>query len=222
MFGFNKKSKLEKLLEVDHSARSKEWLTLFTQEVKTHTLYCNELQPVHGPDNLPYINLFLTPGKHQTDLTKISDVCFSSGLGVALFLKEGSEPAWVFSCGDMVALKLHGHMFYDTGINGKERYKVQEAVTVQLGVPNGEILPKQIREMLRDDLINNLNIKEPRILLCSNPQMKPPHTLFFNINQSDYPDEKTFYAVMRRIFWYLPKFCPVSGYHDFGVDYCLL
>ena len=193
-------------------SRDEEWKKSFLSLIPKQELYCDDIDPIFGPDNLPYVKLYLKPKQNVTTLNDVAKHCVEYGLGVILINDNQDDPEWVFSCGDMISLMNFGGILVGESVTGHEQYEVKQPETVQVGNPDETFLPSSIRAILKQDFKDNFKIQNPGVFLMHNPNMTPPHSMIFTISRDMIERTGHHYEdAMNRIAWHIPRHSPASS-----------
>ncbi len=220
LFGNKDNDTVEELLNHKRDNRDHKWVNRFYKLIPNHQLFCDNLEPVYGPDGLPYIRLFLKPHTNTTTLKDVAPRCIEYGLGVTLITEEHKEPDWVFGCGDLVSLANFGAISLDEQRINHQNYVVGENEDVLLGQPSEQYLPPSIRSIIKQDLENTFNIENPSVLLMFNSKMTPPYSMVFALSKEDFGGDNDLYEhAMRRIAWHLPSHCPATSMPGADFEY---
>jgi len=220
LFKKKKGETVQELLRLKADARDNEWTQRFYNLIPEEDLYFDDLNPFWGPDNLPYVKLFLKPKSYTAKLPEISEHCITFGLGAVLIWEKPDEPDWVFSCGDIVSLANFGAILSGASVSGHEQYQVDQPEEVTVGNPSEKFLPSSIRAILKQDFQENFEQQNPGVFLMFNPKLSPPHSMVFSIEKSTFGgDINLFENAMQRIAWHLPKHCPATSISEGDFEY---
>jgi hypothetical protein len=156
-----------------------------------------------GPDGFPYAAFRLDESSGaQLSLTTVAETLIDRGMGVALNPRADQSADWVFSCGDLLSLRLYGQIAVAPA--------VAEAVTkteheVLVASPSDALLPAATRAALRRFMRETLGIANPSVFLIVDAAVQPPESLVFNVAGQALAAGWTEEGAVRYLHWFLPR-----------------
>jgi hypothetical protein len=212
MFIINKTAYLEKVITKDKNHHTNKYSKLIHELFTQITLYYETLEPELGPDGFNYASLHLSPNnknKQKTNLKTLAFEAIENGFG-ATVNKNDKDALWVFKLGDFIPLSRVGKIISYYGNNSHQIIQVKEATTVEIGMPNQDIIPEQVRKHLRLYIKEHLKIEIPRYVLEYNEILDPPYTIYFDFSErTDLSKEEISYY-LARLLWYFPGYVFLS------------
>jgi hypothetical protein len=198
-------SQLEKLIADYRRGQSPNTLHQMLELFPKIPLYYSSLSPEFGPDNLPYVNLYLrAQSENHTALKELAQKALQEGFG-ATINKSTNHVDWVFSLGDFIPLARAGILVSNDGQVGLQSNVVTKDVKVQVGAPNEDIIPTVVRKHLRSFIQTNLKISDPKFYLMLNPKDNPPWTMMFNFSRKDFGSDAEYQNAFGYLQWFFPK-----------------
>jgi hypothetical protein len=198
-----KTSQLRELSAVAVEQRDDDWRRRFVDLVRDAALVLTASEPMTGPDGFTYLVLEYPPPDRElpaTSVTQLAAPCTERGCG--LVINPGGGPDWVFTYGDLWALRQHGDFQFDDPEPFKGRLAAGDAC--MFGAPADEFFPPWARSVVRSYL-QHTGLAEPKVLLLNAPSLKPAFNLVFNIFPDDFASAEPFQKFMRRLRWYFPR-----------------
>ena len=195
------------LLQTPYEARDDEWTSTFSTAFLHAVFEVAEPEHFQGPDGVWY-HRFLVPRTEQfqgmvpgTDLDRI----IGSFGGIALF-NGSDEPAYVFSPGDVLSLRLYGQI----EAKGDGAWDQQPSETtfsetsqVLVGAPSESLLPSMCRQAAKHVMGSVGGVAQPGVL-CFTMGDTPP-MLCFNLFAEDFEDRNRFEHTAGLLMHYMPK-----------------
>jgi len=215
---------INSLMQTPLHERNSNWVEEFVNNIAQANLTLAEPEVLMGSDGFPYFNLrTIASGESfkafviQVELENI----LRQGFGVAINAGQ-DQSDWIFSHGDMVNLRLNGDFYTDnsnfTLKNEKTVFTKDEEILI--GQPAEEILPRQLRNVIREFLVYN-GIKNPKIALIARnykDEELVKQDLVFNIIPKQFATEKEFEAIMTTISWFLPRHYSFIGLDELSLE----
>jgi len=168
-------------------------------------LYYESWKVELGPDGFPYLDVgFKGRNENRTTLKEIAPTALTEGFGVTLN-KVANKVDWVFSLGDFIPLARAGIMVTHNGHVGLQSKRVEEKTEVQIGLPNEDIIPMDVRKHLRKYLQTAWKVENPKFYLMLNPKDNPPWTIMFNFSRRDFENETEYRNALSHLSWFFPK-----------------
>ena len=195
------------LLHVPADARDTAWEARFYGTVAAAALVPAEPAQITGPDGMPYAAFRLdgsgtTPA--QLSLTTAAETLTARGVGAVLNPRADSSADWLFTCGDMLSLRLFGRIIPDPGVdNAAAELAIDREVLA--GSPSEALLPRATRTVIRKFMQEMLGIPAPAVFLISDAAMQPPESLVFNLSGQRLAEGWTEHAALRYLHWFLPR-----------------
>lgn len=195
------------LLRVLPSARDAAWELRFYRTVAAAALVPAEPAQFTRPDGMPYAAFRLddsgtTPA--QLSLTVAAETLTEGGLGAVLNPRADGTAEWVFTCGDMLSLRMFGRIIPDPVADNAAAELATER-EVLAGSPSEALLPTVTRAVIRHFMQERLGIAEPAVFLISDAAMQPPESLVFNVSGQKLAEGWVEHAALRYLHWFLPR-----------------
>lgn len=195
------------LLQTPYEERHDEWTSTFSTAFLHAVFEVTDPEFFQGPDGVWY-HRFQIPQTEQfqgmipgTDLDRIIE---SFG-GIALF--NGDEaPAYVFSPGDVISLRLYGQIEAkpDSARDAQpDETTFSETAQVLVGAPSEELLPSMCRQAAKHVMGSVGQVAQPGVL-CFTMGDTPP-MLCFNLFAEDFANRDHFEHTAGLLMHYMPK-----------------
>lgn len=215
---------LNSLLEVPFDNRDEKWVDSFLQSVDQANLKLGSPEVVIGSDGFPYIQLenVKTDESFQAFvINKQLPTILMQGFGVVIN-PQNERPDWVFSYGDIVNYELNDTFYTDNSIfsNNKEQIVIQPDEEILVGAPSDTILPKYLKNQLRE-FLKHAGIEIPKAMMIARnykEESEVKQDLVFNFTPPQIADEKKFQIISNTIGWLLPKHYSVLFVDEGAVD----
>lgn len=195
------------LLRIPPDARDSAWHLRFYETVAAAALLPADPAEFSGPDGMPYAAFRLdesgtTPA--QLSLTTAADMLIARGVGAVLNARADRSADWVFTCGDVLGLRLFGRIIPDLLVDNAAAELATER-EVLAGSPSEALLPMPTRAVIRKFMQETLGISTPEVFLISDAAMQPPESLVFNISGQRLTEGWAEHAALRYLHWFLPR-----------------
>ena len=193
------------LLRIPVEARDADWEPRFYGTVAAAALLPADPAQFTGPDGMPYAAFRLDESgakPAQLSLTVVAEPLTQRGLGAVLNPRADLTADWVFTCGDLLSLRMFGRIIPEPG---NSTHEVTAEREVLAGSPSEALLPYFTREALRKFMHETLGIAKPAVFLISDVAMEPPESLVFNTSGQPLADDWTEQAALRYLGWFLPR-----------------
>jgi hypothetical protein len=195
------------LLRVANDARDTAWHAQFYATVAGAALVPAEPAQFTGPDGMPYAAFQLDESgtaPAQLSLTVAAETLTERGLGAVLNPRPDGSTDWVFTCGDILSLRLFGRIIPDPAVeNAAAELKTDREVLA--GSPSEALLPTHTRAVIRKFMQEMLGIPKPAVFLISDAAMQPPESLVFNVSGQQLAEGWAEHAALRFLHWFLPR-----------------
>ena len=202
---------LNALLEIPFDQRDQAWVTTFLDNIAGANLKISQTEVVIASDGFPYVQLesVHTDENFQAFvINKQLPTLLMQGFGVVIN-PQNTQPDWVFSYGDIVNYELNDSFYTDESIfsHNKENVAIGSDEKVLIGQPSDAILPKYLRNQLRE-FLKHAGIKIPKIMLIARnheDEANVKQDLVFNFTPNQFANEEQFQQIGGTIAWFLPK-----------------
>lgn len=202
---------LNALLEIPFEQRDQTWVNTFLDNVAEANLKIGQPEVVIASDGFPYVQLqsVHTDENFQAFvINKQLPTLLMQGFGVVIN-SQNTQPDWVFSYGDIVNYELNDTFYTETSIfsHNKENVAIGSDEKILVGYPSDSILPKYLRNQLRE-FLKHAGIETPKaMLIARNPEDEAnvKQDLVFNFTPNQFPNEEQFQQIGGTIAWFLPK-----------------
>ena len=195
------------LLRVPVDARDSGWELRFYGTIAAAALVPADPAEFTGPDGMPYAAFRLNESgtaAAQLSLTVAADTLTERGVGAVLNPRADGSTDWVFTCGDMLSLRLFGRIIPDPVIDNAAAELATDR-EVLAGSPSEALLPAPTRAVIRKFMQEMLGIPAPAVFLISDLAMQPPESLVFNISGQRLAEGWAEHAALRYMHWFLPR-----------------
>ncbi len=202
---------LNALLELPFEQRDQDWVNSFLETVAEANLKLGQPEVVIASDGFPYVQLesVHTDENFQAFvINKQLPTLLMQGFGVVVN-PQNQQPDWVFSYGDIVNYELNDTFYTEHSIfsHNKENVAIGSDEKVLIGQPSDAILPKYLKNQLRE-FLKHAGIQTPKVMLIArNPEdeQNVKQDLVFNFTPHQFANEEQFQQVGGTIAWFLPK-----------------
>lgn len=202
---------LNALLQTPFEQRDQKWVHTFLENVAEANLKLGSPEVVLASDGFPYVQLqsVHTDESFQAFvINKQLPSLLMQGLGVVIN-PQNEKPDWVFSYGDIANYELNDSFFTEDSIfsHNKENVTIGTDEKILIGQPSDSILPKYLRNQLRE-FLKHVGIQIPKVMLIArNPEDEEnvKQDLVFNFTPHQFQNEEQFQQVGGTIAWFLPK-----------------
>src|SRR5690606_37979393 len=202
---------LNSLLEVPFEERDQFWVDSFLAAVDQVNLKLGSPEVVMASDGFPYIQLQNVQADESFQAFVISKqlpTLLMQGFGVVIN-PQNQRPDWVFSYGDIVNYELTDSFYTDDSIfsNNKEQIIISQDEQILVGAPSDNILPKYLRNQLRE-FLKHMGIEKPKAMMIARnykDEQEVKQDLVFNFTPPQLGNEKTFEQISTTLGWLLPK-----------------
>ncbi len=193
------------LLRIPVDARDAGWEMRFYGSVAAAALVPADPAQFTGPDGMPYAAFRLDESgaaPAQLSLTIAADSLTERGLGAVLNPRTDNTADWVFTCGDLLSLRMFGRIIPEPGNSSHEVTAEREVLA---GSPSEALLPSATRVVIRRFMRDTLGIAHPAVFLIADAAMQPPESLVFNISGQPLAADWSEQAALRYLTWFLPR-----------------
>ena len=191
------------LLAVPPEQRPPDWERTFYGTVAAAALLPGAPTEFTGPDGLPYAAFHLDQtGQAQLSLTTVAATLIERGMGVALNPRADHSADWVFTCGDLLSLRIYGQI---AAAPASAKAVTETEHEVLVASPSDAFLPEATRAALRRFMQETLGIATPSVFLLVDAAVEPPESLVFNIAGQTLAEGWTEEAASRYLHWFLPR-----------------
>ncbi len=200
------------LLRVPAASRDAAWETNFYAAMAAAELVPADPAEFTGPDQMRYAGFHLVaPGSSASaaapppalSLASVAETLTERGLGAVLNPQPDNRSDWVFSCGDLLSLRLFGRLA--AGPPPEAVTEVTPDREILVASPSESVLPAGTRAQLRRFLQKDLGIAEPAMFLLVDAAARPPESLVFNVFPEKLPPGWTISGALRYLSWFLPR-----------------
>ena len=202
---------LNSLLEVPFEERNEKWVERFLQSIDQANLKLGSPEVVIASDGFPYIQLqnVKTDESFQAFvINKQLPAILTQGFGIVINA-QNERPDWIFTYGDIVNYELNDTFYSDESIfsNNKEQIVIQPDEQILVGAPSDSILPKYVKNQLRE-FLKHAGIETPKAMMIARNyenEQDVKQDLVFNFTPPQIADEKKFEIISNTIGWLLPR-----------------
>lgn len=187
----------KELLEVSVSMRDEAWEKAFLKALPKAGLRIVNDAPVAGPDGWPYL-LVATDGDEPLP----NVVRWLVGQGVGLVINpEKAIPDYVLSYGMIWNFRERGEFFTVAAAVRSGPVELQNGQQVYAGPPSESYLPKEVRFVLREFLLQQ-KVVAPKVLMVSEDQKS--WDLAVSLDSLGNPPEVEHAGIAEAMSWFLP------------------
>lgn len=202
---------LNALMTVSFEERDEQWRNNFLEALPEANLKLGTPEVVLANDGFPYVQLQTVENNESFKafvINKELPSLLMQGLGVVINA-QNPRPDWVLSYGDIANFELNDTFYTDDSAFTRHTDSVQISPDekILVGQPADDILPKYLRNQLREFLLH-AGIKTPKIMLIARnyeDEQRATQDLVFNFSPAQFANEKAFQDVMRTISWFFPR-----------------
>lgn len=211
---------IQHLLETPREQRDPRWIEEFLTNIDACNLKLGEPEVAIANDGYPYMNAQTVSPNTSFSAFVIRnelDQLIRNGFGLVVNAGAG-YPDWLFSCGDLLNLKLNGEFYTEDGLFSAhgEDFHVSEDEQILVGQPSAEILPDIARQHIREYL-ESVGFRNGKVLLMARnyeDEEEACQDLVFNITPSSFSTHEQYEQVMHTIAWFLPRHYAIAGLDD--------
>ncbi len=209
----NKVQVLLDLFAIAQEKRDEEWREKFYANVVDASFRCETPQIFRGPDGFPYFSLLSPKPLKSFDsfcICNLVETATTNGFGIAINRRaDGAD--WVFSCGDLLTLRLTGG-FKTPPVPHIQRTEItQHEEKVLVAAPSESYLPLYTRAIIRRFMQQSLGVQNPGVVLLISGSDPQPNQLVFSVFREDYATEPEFFNVLKWLSWFLPRNYSITG-----------
>ena len=191
------------LLALSPDQRPADWERTFYGTIAAAALAPAQPAEFTGPDGLPYAAVTLDQtGNAQLSLTTMAPTLIDRGMGVALNPRPDRSADWVFTCGDLLSLRICGQIAAAPAV---AKTVIETDHEVLVASPSDAFLPPATRAVLRRFMRETLGIPHPSVFLIVDAAVEPPESLVFNIAGQALAAGWTEEGALRYLHWFLPR-----------------
>lgn len=202
---------LNALLEIPFEQRDQTWVNTFLDSIAEANLKIGQPEVVIASDGFPYVQLqsVHTDENFQAFvINKQLPTLLMQGFGVVIN-PQNTQPDWVFSYGDIVNYEINDSFYTEESIfsHNKENVAIGSDEKILIGQPSDAILPKYLRNQLRE-FLKHAGIETPKAMLIARnaeDEANVKQDLVFNFTPHQFTTEEQFQQVGGTIAWFLPK-----------------
>jgi hypothetical protein len=198
------------LLRTPADARDLAWESRFYGTVAAAALRPGDPAQFTGPDGMPYAAFHLDDDNAagRFSLTTVAEELTARGIGAALNPRADGTADWLFTCGDLLSLRMFGRIIPEPNSGRSEATADRE---VLVGSPSEALLPASARDVIRTFMRDQLGIAYPAVFLLSDAAIQPPDSLVFNVNGQQLREGWTPEGALRYLTWFLPRHYRIIG-----------
>ena len=202
---------INNLIQTPFEERDQQWVENFLNAIDQANLKLGSPEVILANDGFPYIQLqtVTTDESFQAFvINKQLPTILMQGLGIVLNA-QNEKPDWVFSYGDIVNYELNDAFYTEESIfsQNKENVVIGQDEKILIGQPSDAILPKYLRNQLRE-FLQHAGIQNPKSMLIARnfeDESSVKQDLVFNFTPPQINNEKAFEQIATTIGWFLPK-----------------
>lgn len=191
----------------------REWLQDFANLLEASILYVKSEQIVFDPSQMPYFAVHLTEDGEQVQpaaLRDIFDYLIENRLGLVVFVEGRGRLS--LTHGHILSWQLYGTpyppRFWDEPEDVTGQTVLTEDLKVFVGPPNDEMLPPQVRDVLRFVMKNNLWIEHPRVGLMREVGSDKASRIIFDLDPERFGGIEKGFEAYSFLVWYMPYCIP--------------
>lgn len=202
---------LNALLELPIEQRDQVWVESFLQIIAEANLKISTTEVVIASDGFPYVQLESVHTNESFQafvINKQLPTLLMQGFGIVIN-PQNKQPDWVFSYGDIVNYELNDTFYTEHSIfsHNKENVAIGSNEKIMIGQPSDSILPKYLRNQLRE-FLKHAGVKIPKMMLIARnheDEANVKQDLVFNFTPNQFANEQQFQQIGGTIAWFLPK-----------------
>ena len=220
-FDLTKTQDLADLLVIDREQRDSAWISRFYDVISDASMATSPHQVLQGPDGFSYFVLNMpAPGRNFEPfcLSHILDSCLENSLGVVIE-PQPEPPEWVIPFGLLWSKKEFGR--FDLNLQPGTEIPNEEGTpeipehlagkqAVLIGQPSAAFFPPYARKAVKK-FLSEQGVRDPGVMLLSNPAQRPSQTLAFSIFAEDFADRDQFRNFMQHLSWFFPPHYHLSS-----------
>lgn len=208
---------LIELFETPPEERDQDWLDEFLEVIPTASLCSLPTQIQQGADGFPYFYLCVPESESEFDAYSVVDAldyALNVGCGIAIFSDPNDleKPEWVFTFGNLWALRQYGNFYGDPEIkipNLKQERPSEEELKkprqIQVQAPSDADLPLFARSAIAKFLSDTLGLKNPKVVSITDPLLNPSRAIVFSdLAPEKFEKEEHFVQLMNALRWFFP------------------
>lgn len=207
----DKTATINTLLETPLELRDQTWIERFLENVAGANFKLGNPEVVLAKDGFPYMQLESVHTKENFKsfvIDKQLHALLTQGFGIIINAKN-AKPDWILSYGDIVNYELNETFYTDESIfsQHQENIAIKTEDKILVGQPSDSILPKYLRNQLRD-FLKHAGVQNPKIMLIArnhDDETKVKQDLVFNFTPQQFADKEHFQQIGNTIAWFLPR-----------------
>jgi len=209
---------MEELLNVPIEDRDEAWETNFFAQLPDEKFEFLSDTPIEGPDGMPYLAVKLTPDGEP--VSKVLEWLGEKGVGLAIN-PEQETPDYVFTYGMIWNFLLNGEFKKKKKkrAEGNNEVRLTPGQEMMAGTPSQTYLPKKVRELFREFLLEQGVLKPRIVMLSENGQ---DYDLCFSLESLGNPPEEEWNGILQAFSWFFPlhySFTIMSEKMITGIDF---
>lgn len=205
------KKDINTLFETPLERRNDLWIAQFLENVAGNNFKLGSPEVVLADDGFPYMQLeSAKPEESFTPfvINKQLPTLLTQGFGIVINARN-KKPDWIFSYGDIVNYELNEEFYTDDSSFSlhHENISIDADEKILIGQPSDQILPKYLRNQLRE-FLKHAGIQNPKIMLIARnyeDQDKVKQDLVFNFTPHQFENKEDFQQIGNTIAWFLPR-----------------
>ncbi|MFZ4860808.1 hypothetical protein ACL9RF_01350 [Sphingobacterium sp. Mn56C] len=215
---------LNALVEVPFAERDQEWVASFLSNIADANLKLGNPEVVIASDGFPYVQVQTVATNENFQAFVISKqlpTLLLQGFGIVVNA-QNEQPDWVFTYGDIVNFELNDTFYSEDHLfsQHKENVVIGNDEKILIGQPSDSILPKYLRNQLRE-FLNHAGIKTPKTMLIARnfeDEAVVKQDLVFNFTPGQFANEQAFQQVGNTITWFLPRHYSILFIDEMAVE----
>lgn len=202
---------LNALLDTPFEERNQQWITTFLDSVAESNLKIADPEVIIANDGFPYVQLQTVKTDENFNafvINKQLPTLLMQGFGVVINA-HNKQPDWVFTYGDIVNYELNDTFYTEDSIfsHNQENVSIAADEKILIGQPSDAILPKYLKNQLRD-FLKHVGISNPKtMLIVRNPEdeINVKQDIVFNFTPNQFANASEFQQIATTINWFLPR-----------------
>lgn len=202
---------LNALLDTPFDQRDPKWVSSFLENIAEANLKLGQPEVVMASDGYPYVQLQSVHSDENFKafvINKQLPTLLMQGFGVVIN-SQNEQPDWAFSYGDIVNYELNDTFYTENSVfsHNKENVAIGSDEKVLIGHPSDAILPKYLKNQLRD-FLKHAGIPTPKVMLIARnheDEANIKQDLVFNFTPAQLNGEENFQLIGAALAWFLPK-----------------
>lgn len=196
-------------LLVKEEDRNQAWDEKFFKMLSESDLKIMSEDPQQGPDGWPYL-VAETETTIRNDLTselktdsaqKIFHWLSTRGIGLVVNPRRQPYPDYVFSYGMIWSFRETGYFIKYNAHTASTEFRVDQNSSVKTGPPSEEFLPKYVRQVVKNFLIDQ-GVFKPRVLMIAVDGVN--YDLCFSLESLGNPPESEHKGILEALAWFMP------------------